>query len=377
MASCGPSCTIPSCASSPVVGFGSRGSGGLALGGLGLGGLGYGGLGYGYGIGGVGETSSSLGTLEGVIPSCINQIPAAEVVIQPPACVVTIPGPILSASCEPTAVGGNTPCAVGGSGIAYRRGLWSPSLFGGPIRDLQSPIRDLQSSIRYLGSQLIPSQRLGWKRRMGLCRMVRSWPCLSLKEQKEGAEHRQKMAWTSPAYLVLRGVRRQQKAREDSPPRSDMANCGPSCTIPSCASTPIVGLGSTGCRGIGWSSGGLGWGYGGHGHGYAETSGNLGTLPGVIPSCVNQTPPSRGRHPASPLRGDPPRSHPLLQLPACYRRRQHPLRHWGLWDHRIRLIRRLRIWQRDLRRLYRMRPAWASQRQCLLAPVLSSDGLTA
>ncbi|KAJ6652045.1 hypothetical protein lerEdw1_015467 [Lerista edwardsae] len=98
------------------------------LGGLGLG---YGGLGYGYGIGGPAETSASLGTLEGVIPSCINQIPASEVVIQPPPCVVTIPGPILSASCEPTAVGGNTPCAVGGSGIAYRRGLWSPSLFGG------------------------------------------------------------------------------------------------------------------------------------------------------------------------------------------------------------------------------------------------------
>ncbi|KAJ6652046.1 hypothetical protein lerEdw1_015468, partial [Lerista edwardsae] len=94
-------------------------------------GLGYGGLGLGYGIGGLPETSGHLGTLAGVIPSCVNQIPAAEIVIQPPSSMVTIPGHILSASCEPTAVGGNTPCAVGGSGIAYRRGLWSPNLFGG------------------------------------------------------------------------------------------------------------------------------------------------------------------------------------------------------------------------------------------------------
>ncbi|KAK9390999.1 shematrin-like 2 [Crotalus adamanteus] len=117
---CGPSCAVPSCASAPVVGFGSAGSRSLGCG-LGYGGLGYGlgyghGLGYGYGAGALAESSGSLGTLAGVIPSCINQIPASEVTIQPPAVVVTIPGPILSASCEPVAVGGNTPCAPGGVG---------------------------------------------------------------------------------------------------------------------------------------------------------------------------------------------------------------------------------------------------------------------
>ncbi|XP_029139458.1 chorion class A protein L11-like [Protobothrops mucrosquamatus] len=135
MAYCGPACAVPSCASAPVVGFGSAGSKGLGCGlgyggyGLGYGGgLGYGwgqgwghgygglgyGLGYGYGSGALVESSRSLGTLAGVIPSCINQIPASEVTIQPPAVVVTLPGPILSASCEPVAVGGNTPCAPGG-----------------------------------------------------------------------------------------------------------------------------------------------------------------------------------------------------------------------------------------------------------------------
>ncbi|XP_053134555.1 shematrin-like protein 2 [Hemicordylus capensis] len=116
MANCGPACTVPSCASSPVVGFGSAGSSGLGYGGLGYGygGLGYGGLGYGYGAV---ENSGNLGTLAGVYPSCINQLPPAEVVVQPPASVVTIPGAILSASCEPVSVGGMTPCAIAGSGI--------------------------------------------------------------------------------------------------------------------------------------------------------------------------------------------------------------------------------------------------------------------
>ncbi|XP_066466530.1 chorion class B protein B.L1-like [Tiliqua scincoides] len=154
MANCGPACTVPSCASTPVVGLGSGGYrglgwgygglgygglgwgyGGLGYGGLGYGGLGYGGLGYGYGSGGQVETSGNLGTLAGVIPQPINQIPPSEVVIQPPPSVVTIPGAILSASCEPVSVGGNTPCAVGGSGIVgsglygglgygYGRGLY-------------------------------------------------------------------------------------------------------------------------------------------------------------------------------------------------------------------------------------------------------------
>ncbi|KAJ6651900.1 hypothetical protein lerEdw1_015944 [Lerista edwardsae] len=138
MTSCGPACTVPSCASSPVVGFGSAGLGvgsralgigGLAYGGLGYGGLGYGSLGYGglgygslgggaglglgYGSGALvgGSTSSGeLGTLAGVVPQPINQIPASEVVIQPPASIVTIPGPILSASCTSKLVGWPSSC---------------------------------------------------------------------------------------------------------------------------------------------------------------------------------------------------------------------------------------------------------------------------
>ncbi|XP_048375232.1 shematrin-like protein 2 [Sphaerodactylus townsendi] len=147
--SCGPEFAVPSVASTPRVGFGSAGPnwggvgcgyGNLGLaqgyglgsgyGGLGLAhgyglGSGYGGLGlaHGYGLGygygpAVAETSGSLGTLAGVIPSCINQIPPAEVVVQPPPTVLTIPGPILSATGEPVTVGGNTPCAVSGAGVA-------------------------------------------------------------------------------------------------------------------------------------------------------------------------------------------------------------------------------------------------------------------
>ncbi|XP_058016710.1 chorion class B protein B.L1-like [Ahaetulla prasina] len=123
MVYCGPSCAVPTCYSAPIVGFGSAGSRGLGCGGLGYGGLGFGGLGSGglgsglgsgYGAGGLAESARNLGTLAGVNPRPINQVPSSEVTIQPPAVVVTIPGPILSASCEPVAVGGYNPCAPGG-----------------------------------------------------------------------------------------------------------------------------------------------------------------------------------------------------------------------------------------------------------------------
>ncbi|XP_060550252.1 feather keratin isoform X2 [Pantherophis guttatus] len=118
MAFCGPSCAVPSCASAPTVGFGSAGLGGLAPRSLGLSPSPF------------GESSSSLGTLEGIIPSCINQIPASEVTIQPPAVVVTIPGPILSASCDPVAVGGYNPCAPGGFGQGLPTSLLGGGLLG-------------------------------------------------------------------------------------------------------------------------------------------------------------------------------------------------------------------------------------------------------
>uniref|UniRef100_A0A670JZ74 Uncharacterized protein n=1 Tax=Podarcis muralis TaxID=64176 RepID=A0A670JZ74_PODMU len=103
---------------SAVLAEGSLGPGGCGFGGgLGLGGGLGGGFGYGSGYGsgalvGSGIPSASLGILSGVQPSCVNQIPPAEVVIQPPAAIVTVPGPILSASCEPVAVGGYAPCSL-------------------------------------------------------------------------------------------------------------------------------------------------------------------------------------------------------------------------------------------------------------------------
>ncbi|XP_066466270.1 chorion class B protein L11-like [Tiliqua scincoides] len=96
-----------------LFGFGGR---------IGLGG--FGGVGYGFGCsrgrgGGYGgaQTSGSLGTLSGVIPSCVGQLLPSEVVVQLSPFVVTIPGAMLSASCDPVAVGGYTPCAPYGYGL--------------------------------------------------------------------------------------------------------------------------------------------------------------------------------------------------------------------------------------------------------------------
>ncbi|XP_063173244.1 feather keratin-like [Candoia aspera] len=116
MACCPPSCAIPSCASCPVIGLGPPGCGSSGYRGFGQG--------YGYGSSGLAEYSSNLGTLAGIRPSCINQIPSSEVVIQPPATVITVPGPIMSASCDPICVGGYTPCATEGYGRygGYRGG---------------------------------------------------------------------------------------------------------------------------------------------------------------------------------------------------------------------------------------------------------------
>ncbi|KAJ6652808.1 hypothetical protein lerEdw1_010663 [Lerista edwardsae] len=96
---CLPSCVIP--CSSPTYGLGSCGMGGGMMGGC-----------MGGGMGGV--SSSSLGILPGAAVSCITQIPSSEVVVQPPSYVMTIPGPIMSASCEPLRVGGYSPCSSGG-----------------------------------------------------------------------------------------------------------------------------------------------------------------------------------------------------------------------------------------------------------------------
>ncbi|XP_008117324.1 claw keratin [Anolis carolinensis] len=130
MANCGPASAVPSCEATPTVAFGSGGARGLGRGlvsGYGSN-FGYGsGLVSGYGLGGNIESAANLGVLSGVNPSCINQIPSSEAVINPPPFVVTIPGPVLSATPEPLLVGGNTPCAVSGVGLS---GLGDGS-FGG------------------------------------------------------------------------------------------------------------------------------------------------------------------------------------------------------------------------------------------------------
>ncbi|KAK9390990.1 feather keratin B-4-like [Crotalus adamanteus] len=97
---CPPSCAIPSCASLPKIGLGSCGIGSGLLG----------------GGGGGAASASNLGILPGANVGCISQIPSSEVVIQPPPVVVTLPGPILAASCEPVAVGGYSACASGSGG---------------------------------------------------------------------------------------------------------------------------------------------------------------------------------------------------------------------------------------------------------------------
>ncbi|KAK9391001.1 claw keratin-like [Crotalus adamanteus] len=135
MAFCPPSCVIPSCASVPQFGMGSAGASGGSFGGAspgGLAGLGLCGRGLGGGLqegsmGGLagghlggGVSSGELVTLAGINPQPINQISPAEVMIQPPPYVLTIPGAILSASFDPVTIGGNTPSAAPGSGILRR-----------------------------------------------------------------------------------------------------------------------------------------------------------------------------------------------------------------------------------------------------------------
>nr|ABU98611.1 beta-keratin 23 [Gekko gecko] len=100
--SCAPSCAVPSCLPScsspcgyPVSGLGSLNS---------CGGL-YGGA----------TSASSLGHTSGANVGCVGQLPPSEVVIQPAPCVLTVPGPILAASCEPLRVGGYTACGGGSS----------------------------------------------------------------------------------------------------------------------------------------------------------------------------------------------------------------------------------------------------------------------
>lgn len=135
---CSPQFAVPFIAATPSIGFGSSG---LGYGGFGHAygsfGLGYHGADYGLGWAhapAVAETSGSLGTLEGIQPSCINQIPSAEIVVQAPPVVMTIPGPILSATGKPVMVGGITPCAISGTGVAgiglSKFGLGSRGLLG-------------------------------------------------------------------------------------------------------------------------------------------------------------------------------------------------------------------------------------------------------
>ncbi|XP_048364738.1 keratin-associated protein 5-5-like [Sphaerodactylus townsendi] len=57
-------------------------------------------------------SARSLGITCGAHIACINQIPPSEVVIQPPPCIITIPGPVLAATCEPVRVGGYTACGT-------------------------------------------------------------------------------------------------------------------------------------------------------------------------------------------------------------------------------------------------------------------------
>uniref|UniRef100_H9GCT6 Keratin n=1 Tax=Anolis carolinensis TaxID=28377 RepID=H9GCT6_ANOCA len=96
---CPPSCTIPSCSSMPMYGLG--GTGGTSGGGRSV-------------------STRELGTVAGVTPQSVSQLPSSEVVIQPAPFIMVVPGPILSSSCEPIYVGGAT--SPGGGGFGGRLG---------------------------------------------------------------------------------------------------------------------------------------------------------------------------------------------------------------------------------------------------------------
>lgn len=96
-----------------------------------------------YGLGslsGMG-TCSGLGAMSGANVACSEQLPGSEVVIQPPPSVVTIPGPVLSATSEPAAVAQTTYSGLGAQGLSPlysggalggygRSGLYSGGLYG-------------------------------------------------------------------------------------------------------------------------------------------------------------------------------------------------------------------------------------------------------
>ncbi|XP_060117049.1 late cornified envelope protein 1D [Heteronotia binoei] len=114
--SCGPSCAVPSCLPACGSPCGYPGSG---LGSLGSCGGYYGGA----------TSASSLGLTSGGNIGCVTQLPPSEMVIQPAPCCVTIPGAVLSASCEPVRVAGYTAC---GGGSTLGGGRFGGSICGYP-----------------------------------------------------------------------------------------------------------------------------------------------------------------------------------------------------------------------------------------------------
>ncbi|XP_063173173.1 claw keratin-like [Candoia aspera] len=58
--------------------------------------------------------------------TCSSQLTGSEVIIQPPASVVSFPGPVLSATTDPVAVSQVTPCSY-----SHPLGLISGSSYGG------------------------------------------------------------------------------------------------------------------------------------------------------------------------------------------------------------------------------------------------------
>ncbi|XP_015276009.1 PREDICTED: keratin-associated protein 10-6-like [Gekko japonicus] len=51
-----------------------------------------------------------LGITSGANVACVSQIPPSELTIQPAPFVITVPGPVMAATCEPVRVGGYTAC---------------------------------------------------------------------------------------------------------------------------------------------------------------------------------------------------------------------------------------------------------------------------
>ncbi|KAL7978013.1 hypothetical protein Chor_005000 [Crotalus horridus] len=294
----------------PVSGLGSLSSGGGAVS-------------SGGGGGGGSITAASLGTVSGANIGCICQTPPSEILIQPSPVSITLPGPILTASCEPVRVGGYTACATGSSGRTSRSMMTSIPKYhlGNLLEEIIAwmsccapscavPICVPASSppvcypVGGLGS--LTSCGVGGTYGLGSAGSggavsaatlgMTSGASMSCVNQIPPSEL---LIQPAPVNVVIPGAILSSTCE---PIRvggytacaTGMSCCAPSCAVPICvpASSPPVcypvgGLGSLTSCGVGGT-----YGLGSAGSGGAVSAATLGMTSGASMSCVNQIPPS-------------------------------------------------------------------------------------